>query len=85
MAKKKNNLSGSPRLQAFDLLNDLLSLPKNKKKLKEAMQEAFDEDPVLFYKQFVHPVATKELVIVPGGGKTPATLKILFGDDNEPS
>jgi len=70
---------GSARLVATLMIDDLLNLEANKKRLKEAFQVAFDEDPVIFYKQFVHPVGIKELPI--GTAVQERTgLKINFDD-----
>lgn len=90
MAKKKreNKLGknrGTIRLQAFSLIEALLNKPTNMKKLGKAFQDAFDEDPVLFYKLFIRPTAEKELVVEPGSGGDPLSVRIVFadGDGNE--
>ncbi len=68
---------GSARLAAFRLIDELLEKPKNLKKLEKAFQEAFDEDEVGFYKQFIKPTAEKEdLSIGPNSGVPVAGLRI---------
>ena len=82
-AKIAEDIIGSVRLRAFKLVEEIISNPNNRKKLKEDMQEKFNEDPTAFYKQFVHPVAIKEVQIIPGDGNEAATISMLFGDGSE--
>lgn len=81
--EKKSEDKSSARFQAFRMIEEMLKEPKNKVKLKRAFQEAFDEDPVSFYKQFIKPTAEKELTITPVGTGTPASLKVVFSEESE--
>ena len=90
MAKRKDNKKpieskGTVRLKAFILIEKMLAKQGNMKKLAKAFQAAFNEDPVLFYKQFIRPTAEKELIIEPGSGDVPKSFRIIVtdGDDNE--
>lgn len=92
MAKKKRKKEseivkkiGTVRLQAFSLIGTLLAKPANMKKLAKAFQEAFNEDPVLFYKLYIRPSAEKELVIQPETGEAPLSFRVIVsdGDGNE--
>jgi len=71
----------SARFQAFKLIDELLAKKANLSKLKTAFQQAFDEDPVTFYKQFIKPTAEKELVILPGTGEKGATVRMIFDEE----
>ena len=80
---KKVETFCSPRLRALRILDEVLALPKNQKKLKKAFQEAIDEDAVLFYRQVIKPTAEKELFLEGVGNEKVAGVKFLFTSDKE--
>lgn len=51
----------SGRRKTLDVLDNLLSKAGNQKKLEKAFQEAFDKDPLTFWKTYVMPVLPKEI------------------------
>ena len=69
---------GSARLRALTLIDGILEV--NMEILRAAFQSAFETDPVLFYKQFVHPLAAKEIDTTPT--KETSLLTILFPDES---
>lgn len=83
MAKKKVVSGKSARVKAFLLIEEMLMLPSNVKKLKAAFQESFNEDPVMFYKQFIKPTAEKEIVVSPEDTQLPVGVRILYYDNEE--
>lgn len=80
---KQNQIKNSARVAAFKLIDEMLSLPKNLKRLKDAMQDAFEEDPVLFYKQFIKPTAEKEFLLVVDDDKPVGKVRIIYADEAE--
>ena len=59
--RPKGSLSG--RSKALSELDKMLSRPKNAKRLREAMQTAFDLDPLDFFRRFVLPLMPKKLLV----------------------
>jgi len=45
--------------RALQMIDDMLEKPEMQKLLREAFDTAFRDDPVIFYKQFIHPIAAK--------------------------
>ncbi len=83
MAKKvakKDLKTGSPRLHALKILDEILSKPANMKKLRAGLQEYLDDEPVLFYRYLIKPSAEKELIIDPNTGDIRGDIQILFAD-----
>jgi hypothetical protein len=78
------------RIQALAELDQLMGCNPNKKKLRKAMQESFDKDPMGFFKTVIMPLLPKESkvkldeedgvirwqsLLGPGDSKPPASLE----------
>lgn len=68
------------RKLAVQEIDNMMAMPENLKKLREAMQDAFDNAPLLFFQDFLRPLLPKQMILgTQTDGK--ATLSIVVSHE----
>lgn len=68
--------------QAYNVLLKVIAEPRSRYMLEQGFREAIAEDPVQFFRDFIQPVAMKELAhdVDPGHGEQKPSLSITVAD-----